>query len=287
MLRNTLVVLSAMAVCAASASAAIVVLQDDCDFANGAVTAQNPGVYNDKNPGNPVYTGLGEMRFTSGHAIRTVGEWNPEGDEGYVANVPGWTNYPPGDPKAITLSFDLHIDPNLAHAARLAVTTRNSDRGSMEPRGMKAEIRPYRDSAGFYIETTGSGLWNGGDVLGSLQTNGTTTGNAIVTGGFTGNLADNANRYTITITDTVDLYTLLVEGTAGPVNGESLQYSLDLSGRTHKNTDNDPPAPCHNHVWIGNEGGNFNIDNLLVTIPEPASVALIALGLPLAIRRRR
>ena len=289
MFRNTLVVLFALAVCtAATGSAAVVVLDDDCDYATGSVNTQNPGIYTEKNPGNPIYTGLGEMRFVSGHAIRTVGEWNPEGDEGYAPNVPGYNDYPPGDPKPVTVSFDFRIDTNLAHAARLSVVTRNSNRASegkgLEARGLTAEIRPYRDSAGFFIETSGSGLWNGGDVGGSLQTNGTTTGNAIVSGGFTGDLSDNANRYTITATDTVDLYTLLIEGTAGSISGESLLYSLDLSGRTHKNTDT---FPAYNHIGIGNNGGNFNIDNLLVTIPEPATLSLLGVGGVVAIMRRR
>ena len=265
------------------AQATIVVLQDNCDFATGSVATQNPGVYNEKNAGNPIYTGLGEMRFVSGHAIRTVGEWNPEGDEGYAPNDPSYNDYPPGNPKDLTVSFDFRPDDGLAHAARLSLVTRNSNRGSMEARGLRAEIRPFRDSVGFFIETSGSGLWNGGDLLGSLQTDGSTTGNAMVTGGFTGDLSDNANRYKITATDTIDLYTLLIEGTAGSILGESLTYSLDLSGATHKNADSDP---AYNHVWIGNDGGNFNIDNLLITIPEPGTLALLALG-GLAVLRAR
>ena len=249
----------------ASGAPGAVVLSDDCDWAMGSVSNQNPGVWDEKVSGNPVYTGSGEMRLTSGHAARSIGEWNPEGDEGYSPG-PAWDAYPPGDPKPVTVSFDFRPDDNLAHAARLSLVTRNSNRGSMEARGLRAEIRPFRDSVGFFIETSGSGLWNGGDLLGSLQTDGSTTGNAMVTGGFTGDLSDNANRYKITATDTIDLYTLLIEGTAGSIIGESLTYSLDLSGATHKNTDSDP---AYNHVWIGNDGGNFNVDNILVTTGDP------------------
>ncbi len=70
----------------------------------------------------------------------------------------------------------------------------------------------------------------------------------MVTGGFTGDLSDNANRYEVTVTDTIDLYTLLLEGTAGSISGESVEYSIDLSTRTHKNTNTNPG---HNHVWAG------------------------------------
>ncbi len=251
---------------ASGGRAATIALDDDCNFPNGAVTLHNPDTWDERFPGFPIYTGAGEMRFTSQHAIRSDGEWNPEGDDVYDPNVPSWFDYPPGTPKSVTLSFEFRIDPNQSADARLAVVTRCSDRGSMESRGLKADIRPNRNSQGLFVETSGSGLWNGGDLIGTLESDGTTTGAAMVNGRFTGDLADNANEYAITVTDSIDLYTIHLRGTAGSINAQSVLYSIDLSGQAHKNTDTNPG---HNHVWIGSEGGNFHMDNILVTIPGP------------------
>ncbi len=120
---------------------ALVVLDDDCNFPNGAVTNQNPGVWSGKNPGLPNYNGLGEMRVTSGHAVRSVGEWNPEGDDVYDSTG---TEYPLGDPKAVTLSLDFRIDPNQSTVARLVLITRTSDRGTRaEGRGLAEPERQW------------------------------------------------------------------------------------------------------------------------------------------------
>ncbi len=255
----------------ASTSHAGIVLDDDCNFSNGTVSVVNPGVWNERNSnGFPNYNALGKMRITSGNAVRSVGEWNPEGDDVYYSAGP---DYPLGDPKAVTFSFDFEIDAGLSTASRLLVITRTSDQGEPQPllsRGLRAEIRPNRDGNGLFIDTDSSGLANNGDTTGSLQTDGTTTGAAMVTGGFTGDMSDSANRYRMTIIDTIDLYTLLLEGTAGSINGESVEYSIDLSGRTHKNSDTNPG---HNHVWIGANGGAFHVDNIRVTVDTPAVVA--------------
>jgi len=257
----------------ADCPAATVVLDDDCNFPTGAVTQHNPDTWDEKNAGFPIYSGAGEMRFTSQHAIRSDGEWNPEGDDVYDPNDPSLTDYPPGTPKPVTVSFEFRIDPNQSTAARLKVGTRTSDRGSMESRGLRADVRPNRDGLGLFIGTDSSGLANNGDVLGTLETGGGTTGAGMVSGGFTGNLADNANEYAITVTDSIDFYSILLEGTAGSINGQSVLYSIDLSGQTHKNTDSNP---AHNHFWIGSEGGDFHMDNIRVTIPGPPQPLPIA-----------
>ena len=89
--------------------------------------------------------------------------------------------------------------------------------------------------------------------------------------------SSNNNQYRITVTDTIDLWTLRMDGTAGPIAGEFVQFEIDLSGVTHKNSDTNPG---HNHVWIGSEGGAFELDNILVIVglsqPVPFSDVVVA-----------
>jgi len=174
MLRNTLVVLSAMAVCTATASAAMVVVLDD--NADGyayqePVATANPGTWTVK-AGPATYYESDKMRLVNGSVIRSVGEWNPEGDDVYDPSDPSWTAYPPGTPKPVVLSFEVQMTDSLQ--PRLSVAMRNSDRGSIEFRGLRIEIRPNQNEQGLYIETSGSGLADNGSVYGVLNTDGST-----------------------------------------------------------------------------------------------------------------